>query len=240
MMRGIVGPIEQHHHVRILTRRIVAVRAIEPLYPGRQLPDKSVSLLDTACARVAMSHAATPPPVEDRRRRDEQLGVSIGVFEREAVTGKSHEDKLAEMKAQRVEVQGELKSLEAQWEKEKELVAKIRDLRDRLEGRPPGAKPPVAGKAPEPSKPAGTRRQGRRDCRCHRTAAGRGKTARAHAGRTAKTFHELDEVATELTNCKARHRWCKFASIRRPWPTWSLLGPEFPSVGWFRTKFKPF
>ena len=76
MMRGLIETLERHHGVRILNEGVVdAVRLSNRYITGRQLPDKSVSLLDTACARVAMSHAATPPPVEDRRRRDEQLGV---------------------------------------------------------------------------------------------------------------------------------------------------------------------
>ena len=112
------------------------------------------------------------------------------MLERETVTGKSHEDKLAEMKAQRVEVQGELKSLEAQWEKEKELVAKIRDLRDRLEGRPPVPSRRSRARLPSRRKPRGAQPRQPRPARLplppHRRRVV-GKTAGAHAGRTRKT-----------------------------------------------------
>ena len=70
MMRGLVETLEQHHGVRILDEAVGdAVRLSHRYISGRQLPDKSVSLLDTACARVAIGHAATPPAVEDCRRR---------------------------------------------------------------------------------------------------------------------------------------------------------------------------
>ena len=76
MMRGLVETLEKHHQVRILDEAVVdAVRLSHRYISGRQLPDKSVSLLDTACARVAIGHAAVPPAVEDCRRRIEQLTV---------------------------------------------------------------------------------------------------------------------------------------------------------------------
>ena len=141
MMRGLIDTLEKHHGVRILNEGVIdAVRLSNRYISGRQLPEKSVSLLDTACARVSMSHAATPSAVEDRRRRVEQLGVAIDVLERETVSGGNHQEKVDELKQQRTEIAAELKELEARWEKEKELVNKVRDLRDRLEGRPPMAK----------------------------------------------------------------------------------------------------
>jgi type VI secretion system protein VasG len=148
MMRGLIDTLEKHHGVRILNEAVVeAVRLSNRYISGRQLPDKSVSLLDTACARVAMSHAATPPAVEDGRRRVEQLGVSIDVLERENVTGGDHAEKVASLTAERGEVQAHLAALEKRWEKEKELVSQIRTIRDRLEGRPLLAKPTLAAKS---------------------------------------------------------------------------------------------
>src|SRR5207237_1224811 len=121
---------------------------------GRQLPDKSVSLLDTACARVAIGQGSTPPAVEDRRRRVDQLAVAIEVLERESVTGTGHEKKLAELKDERTAVQAELKALEERWEKEKVLVKQIRERRDQLEGRlAPVKKVSDVAKPPEPIKP---------------------------------------------------------------------------------------
>ncbi|HEV2971894.1 MAG TPA: type VI secretion system ATPase TssH [Pirellulales bacterium] len=155
MMRGLIETLEKHHGVRILNEAVVdAVRLSNRYISGRQLPDKSVSLLDTACARVAIGQGATPPAVEDRRRRVEQLGVAIGVLERENVTGAEHDKKLGELKVELAAVKDELKALEERWAKERELVTQIRQLRDQLEGRPaPVKKVADVAKPPEPIKP---------------------------------------------------------------------------------------
>ena len=91
MMRGLVGTLEKHHKVRILDEAVVdAVRLSHRYISGRQLPDKAVSLLDTACARVAIGHTAVPPAVEDCRRRIEQLTLAIDILHRESRTGGDH------------------------------------------------------------------------------------------------------------------------------------------------------
>ncbi len=95
MMRGLVATLEKHHQVRILDEAVVdAVRLSHRYISGRQLPDKSVSLLDTACARVAIGQAATPPAVEDCRRRIEQLDVAIDILSRENRAGADHRQPL--------------------------------------------------------------------------------------------------------------------------------------------------
>ena len=89
MLRGLVATLEKHHKVRILDQAVVeAVRLSKRYIPGRQLPDKGVSVLDTACARVAMSQNAVPAQVEDCRRRIELLGTEIGILERETRFGR--------------------------------------------------------------------------------------------------------------------------------------------------------
>jgi type VI secretion system protein VasG len=134
MMRGLVGTLEKHHGVRILDEAVVdSVRLSHRYIPGRQLPDKSVSLLDTACARVNMSQAAVPPEIEDRRRRLEQLEVESGILEREEVTGGGHATKLGEISELKEKVKAELADLEERWSKERELIDSVRDLRDKLE-----------------------------------------------------------------------------------------------------------
>ncbi len=134
MMRGLVGTLEKHHGVRILDEAVIdSVRLSHRYIPGRQLPDKSVSLLDTACARVNMSQAAVPSEIEDRRRRLEQLDVESGILEREAATGGAHATKLTEIAEQKEKVSEELTALEERWAKERELIDQIRDLRDKLE-----------------------------------------------------------------------------------------------------------
>ncbi len=156
MMRGLIATLEKHHGVRILNEAVVdAVRLSNRYISGRQLPDKSVSLLDTACARVAIGQGSTPPAIEDSRRRVEQLGVAIEVLERETETGGMHDKKLRELQEERTAVQAEVKALEERWQKEKDLVAQIRERRDQLEGRPvPVKKVSDVAKPPEPIKPA--------------------------------------------------------------------------------------
>jgi type VI secretion system protein VasG len=134
MMRGLVATLEKHHGVRILDEAVVeSVRLSHRYISGRQLPDKSVSLLDTACARVSMSQAATPADVEDRRRRIEQIDVEIGILEREAATESGHADRLVERRAEREAVAAELTALEERWTSEKTLAAQIAELRVKIE-----------------------------------------------------------------------------------------------------------
>ncbi|NNG04040.1 MAG: type VI secretion system ATPase TssH [Inquilinus sp.] len=134
MMRGLVGTLEQHHGVRILDEGVVeSVRLSHRYISGRQLPDKSVSLLDTACARVAMSQSATPAEVEDRTRRIEQLEVEIGILDRELATGGGHEDQIAALNEEKAGVETELAALKERWGEERELIGQIRALRDKLE-----------------------------------------------------------------------------------------------------------
>ena len=95
MMRGLTGMLEKHHGVRILDEAVEdSVRLSARYIPGRQLPDKSVSLLDTACARVAIGQASIPPAVEDTTREIDHLKVEIGILERERATGARHGERL--------------------------------------------------------------------------------------------------------------------------------------------------
>ena len=153
MMRGLVATLERHHKVRILDEAVVeAVRLSHRYIAGRQLPDKGVSLLDTACARVAMSQTTVPAAVEDRRRRIELLGTEVDILKREASAGADHGAALEELARQKEEVEAELAALEARWETERDLVGRIRALRDRLERAHGGAAEPAGpedGQAPQ-------------------------------------------------------------------------------------------
>jgi type VI secretion system protein VasG len=140
MMRGMVATLEQHHKVRILDEAVVeAVRLSMRYIPARQLPDKSISVLDTACARVAMSQSAVPAPIEDRRRQIELLTTAIEILQREATTGADHLDQLAGMAQRKADAEAQLAELETRWKRELELVAKLRDMRDQLEAGTPSA-----------------------------------------------------------------------------------------------------
>ena len=91
MVRGLLGTLESHHKVRILDEAIsAAVRLSARYIPGRQLPDKAVSLIDTACARVAMSQGAIPAAIEDRQRRIAAVDAELAILDREAATGSDH------------------------------------------------------------------------------------------------------------------------------------------------------
>ncbi len=114
MMRGLVGTLEKHHHVRILNEAVIdAVRLSNRYISGRQLPDKAVSVLDTTCARIGISQTATPPPVEDARRRIDQFGVLTEILKREAATGADHQAELADLESQCETVRQDLAKLEA-------------------------------------------------------------------------------------------------------------------------------
>jgi type VI secretion system protein VasG len=134
MMRGLVSMLEEHHKVRILDQAVVeAVRLSQRYIPGRQLPDKSVSVLDTACARVAMSQSAAPAQIEDRRRRIDLLATEIGILERESASGADFADKLKALAEEKARTEQDLEALEGRLEKEQGLAAKLRDMRDELE-----------------------------------------------------------------------------------------------------------
>ncbi|HWQ33708.1 MAG TPA: type VI secretion system ATPase TssH [Blastocatellia bacterium] len=134
MMRGLVEMLENHHRVRILDEAVAdSVHLSHRYISGRQLPDKSVSVLDTACARVAIGQAATPSAVEDAERRITQLATEIGALEREAVTGTNHQKRLDELKAEKSAQEERLTQLKAQWVREIELINQIRDIRGKLE-----------------------------------------------------------------------------------------------------------
>jgi type VI secretion system protein VasG len=139
MIRGLVDTLEQHHKVRILDSAVVeAVRLSNRYISGRQLPDKAVSLIDTACARVALGQGATPAAVEDKRRRIDQLEVAIRVLEREELSGSDHNEQLTELREQKQQADAELTELEDRWKQELELVTRIREVREQLEGVPAG------------------------------------------------------------------------------------------------------
>ncbi len=134
MLRGLVSTLEKHHGVRILDEAVEQACTLSARYiPARQLPDKAVSLLDTACARVGMSQAAVPAPVEDRQRRLALIATELGAVAREEAAGTDHSARRTALEAEREKVTAELAALEARWAQEKELVGKVRALREQIE-----------------------------------------------------------------------------------------------------------
>ena len=134
MLRGIKASLEKHHNLRILDEAVTAtVRLSHRYIAGRQLPDKAVSVLDTACARLSLGQNSTPPRLEDILRRIDALEVQKRVLERETKIGGDHAEKLAEIETHIATAKEERDVLNEQWEKEKGLTAKIRALQEGLE-----------------------------------------------------------------------------------------------------------
>jgi len=133
MMRGLAGVSEKHHRVQILDEALVAAVELSHRYiPARQLPDKAVSLLDTACARVAVSLHATPPAVEACRRRISALETENEILGREEAVGLERGERRGEIEGLLADENKNLEQLAADWQSEKDLVDKILELRGRL------------------------------------------------------------------------------------------------------------
>jgi type VI secretion system protein VasG len=134
MMRGLTAILEKHHQVRILDEAVAdAVKLSHRYISGRQLPDKSVSVLDTACAKVALGQGATPPAIEDATRRVANYTLESYALEREAVTGADHAGRILGLSAARKSEEERLARLNEQWERERELIGRIRAIREKLE-----------------------------------------------------------------------------------------------------------
>nr|WP_321983228.1 type VI secretion system ATPase TssH [uncultured Lichenicoccus sp.] len=126
MVRGMLATLERHHGVRILAEAVDAAVKLSARYiPSRQLPDKAVSLLDTACARVGMSQSATPGPVEDRHRRLALAETERAVLDRETAAGADHAARLAALDAEMQVDRAALEALTGRWEQERTLTTAI-------------------------------------------------------------------------------------------------------------------
>jgi len=151
MMRGVASTMEKHHRVQVLDEALeAAVRLSHRYIPARQLPDKSVSLLDTACARVAISQHAVPPEVDDCRKRITALETELAIIGRETAVGIATGERLAAANEKLAANQATLAELEARWNQEKGLVEKILGLRAKLRGvvdKVEGTASPIEAKA---------------------------------------------------------------------------------------------
>jgi type VI secretion system protein VasG len=133
MVRGVASTLEKHHRVQLLDEALeAAVRLSHRYIPARQLPDKAVSLLDTVCARVAISQHAVPPQLEDCLRTIEALKVELEIIDREEAVGvdttdrrRACDEKLAAAEATRAE-------LEKRWADERKLADRLLEIRAAL------------------------------------------------------------------------------------------------------------
>jgi type VI secretion system protein VasG len=166
MMRGVASTMEKHHQVQILDEALEAAVKLSHRYiPARQLPDKAVSLLDTACARVAVSLHATPAEVDDCARRIESLQTELEIIGREAAIGIETGERESAARAQLARECDQYEALKSRWDQEKRLVDRLLALRARLRG----AAAPVEGtgstleRRAEAETPAETPRMGQQE-----------------------------------------------------------------------------
>ncbi len=147
MMRGIASMLEGHHRVQVLDEGLEAAVSLSARYiPARQLPDKSVSLLDTACARVAVSQHAVPAEVDDSRRRIEALSTELEIIGRDETAGYEIGDRREAVAAAKEAEEERLAGLTERWDAEKTVVESILELRAKLrEGGAPVDEPTQEG-----------------------------------------------------------------------------------------------
>ncbi|MGO4406189.1 type VI secretion system ATPase TssH [Bosea sp. RAF48] len=150
MLRGLIGPMEKHHKVRISDAAIVAAVQLSSRYiPARQLPDKAVSLLDTACARVAVSQSATPAAIEDARVAISSLEQEKASLTADADLGTDATKRLGEIETEITERQENLAALEGAWAGELAIVEEIKTLRAKLGEKAPGGEAKTENGKPE-------------------------------------------------------------------------------------------
>ncbi|MFL9984233.1 type VI secretion system ATPase TssH [Paraburkholderia sediminicola] len=134
MLRGMAALMEKHFNVRVLDDAITeAVRLSHRYISGRQLPDKAISVLDTACAKVALAHSSTPAAIDDTKKRLERIDAEIAALEREVASGALHDERLAELRSLREEDVKDLAVDEARYDKERALVTEIVGLRAEID-----------------------------------------------------------------------------------------------------------
>ncbi|MDP3520437.1 MAG: type VI secretion system ATPase TssH [Hydrogenophaga sp.] len=150
MLRGVASVLEKHHRVQLLDEAIeAAVRLSHRYIPARQLPDKAVSLLDTACARVAVSQHATPAEVEDCQRRLEALRTELDIISREETIGLDVVKRRGTVEAAIDADEAELAKLQARWDQEKALTDELLKIRAQLREQGAAVDAPDAAAAPD-------------------------------------------------------------------------------------------
>ncbi|HEU0044677.1 type VI secretion system ATPase TssH [Sphingomonas sp.] len=133
MIRSVSPMMESHHNVVVLDEAVAASVTLSQRYvPARQLPDKAVSLLDTASARVAVSQHSTPAQVEDRKRRVELLDVEREIVQRERSGQYRADDRLEKIDEELTEARAAAEAINAKWAAEKAALEKLVAARDAL------------------------------------------------------------------------------------------------------------
>ena len=234
MLRGLVGPMEKHHKVRVTDEAIVAAVNLSNRYiPARQLPDKAVSLLDTACARVAISQNAKPAAVEDAEVAIASLESEKQSLARERDLGAANEERIAEIDGKIAERRERLAALEADWSREGALVKEILGLREAIAK---AAAPAPARRRQARSwrprlrprqrrKPGGRRPRPMRNRPPQRRRRRRGRQPRSCASRSASSVRSTP-----------RSGWSTPMSTSRPWRRSCPTGQAFRWARWWPTR----
>lgn len=145
MLRGMVPLMEKHFGIRVLDEAITeAVRLSHRYISGRQLPDKAISVLDTACAKVALGQSATPAIIEETRKHLDRIEAELSSLRREAASGWQHGERMTELLEQQAQARAALSGNEARLIQELELADRIQALRNELEAAADGDGAPAA------------------------------------------------------------------------------------------------
>jgi type VI secretion system protein VasG len=133
MLRGVAAKLQAHHQVRIADEAVAAAVSLSHRYiPERQLPDKAVSLLDTACSRVAMGLHTTPARLEAVQRRIELLQLELDIVQREAALGVDDAARQHALQAAIDQAETERAALAQRFSSESELVERIVEAENAL------------------------------------------------------------------------------------------------------------
>ncbi|MDY7544839.1 type VI secretion system ATPase TssH [Glaciimonas sp. CA11.2] len=135
MLRGLVSTLEKHHGVWILDEAILAAVNLSHRYiPASQLPDKAIRLLDTACARVAITFHAPPAALQMLRFQLLAAEIEAGMLKKEQSLGRPNQEKIAKLHIKIVKLQQDAKTQEFRWEAEKALTERLLLIRQKLAG----------------------------------------------------------------------------------------------------------
>jgi type VI secretion system protein VasG len=133
MLRAVAAKLEQHHGVEVLDAAIHdAVKLSQRYISGRQLPDKAISVLDTACARVALAQHDVPPALESLRHRQASVLDELQRLRREQTTGHDHNLRIGSLESQEAEQRLGIHELESRWEQERKAVIELLHARREL------------------------------------------------------------------------------------------------------------
>lgn len=133
MLRGVAAKLEQHHGVQVLDSAIQdAVKLSHRYISGRQLPDKAISVLDTACARVSLSQHDVPPPLESLRHREVAVGEELQRLRREQTTGLDHRERINALEQESTGNRSAIRELDTRWGEEREAVRELLEARREL------------------------------------------------------------------------------------------------------------